>query len=341
MIFSKKQLKKDAKGSLALVIFCLLLFGIRYTDDWAGYYHFFNNPEASPDLLFKYLSVFYKSIGLSYIDLFQLHILIIGFCISYFITRFSPYPLIVLFCVILIKFIPIVNQIRFYSAFGIFLMSIYSLIVSKRRRMAIFLMFLSIISHLAISPLFILFLIYPKLKNYTLKKISKILVLTSVLMFVIFQVMNTIVTGHFEYYLQGNSISSVIGGLYLILPIVLGYFFIFKYYKILCNKIPELLDDIKFKFLFILSVYTAPLLLIGLISQIVVHRYISIFSMVWLIYLIYPLSLDSHNKRNIIFSFLGFLFYLIALVYLVPIVVFGESEFVIKAFLTIESMESI
>ena len=122
---SKVNLKRNFKGIIALTGFCILLFGIRYTDDWNAYLYYFNYPENSPDLLFRYLSIYFNNNGFSYVNLFQFHVLVIGFCLSYFITRFSSYPIFILFCFLLIRFIPITNQIRYYLGFGFFLMSVY------------------------------------------------------------------------------------------------------------------------------------------------------------------------------------------------------------------------
>ena len=338
---SKVHLKRNFKGLIALTGFCIFLFGIRYTDDWYGYLYFFNNPEASPDLLFKYLSIYFDNNGFSYVDLFQFHVLAIGFCLSYFITRFSSYPILILFCFLLIKFIPITNQIRYYLAFGFFLMSVYFFLISNNRIKAIFLFILAGLSHIIIIPLFIITLIFPRIKKYTLKKLSYTFIISSIISFIMYELIILLLTGHFNTYTQDRFTTSIIGGFYLILPIIMVHIYIFYYYNNITKKIPVLKNDIKFKFLFILSVYTAPLLLLGFVNQIIVHRYVSIFSIVWFIYFIYPLSINQKGKQFILIRLFSLLLYLITVTYFIPIVLFGENDLIVKALLSLKSIGGI
>jgi hypothetical protein len=335
---SKVNLKRNFKGIIALTGFCILLFGIRYTDDWYGYLYFFNNPETSPDLLFKYLSIYFNNNGFSYVNLFQFHVLAIGFCLSYFITRFSSYPIFILFCFLLIRFIPITNQIRYYLAFGFFLMSVYFFLISNNRIKAFLLFILAGLSHIIIIPLFIIILIFPRVKKYTLKKLLHALIITSIIVLIIYELTLLLLTGHFSDYTQVRFATSIIGGFYLTLPILMVYIYIFNYFINITKKISVLKNDIKFKFLFILSVYSAPLLLLGFVNQIIVHRFVSIFSIVWFIYFIYPLSINPKDKQFILIRLFSLLLYLISVTYFIPIVFFGENDFIVKALLSLKSI---
>lgn len=337
---SKKQLVVNFRGIISLCIFCFLLLGIRYTDDWYGYDYFFENPEASPDLLFKYLAFYFGAIDLEYFKLFQFHILIIGICFSFFISRFSRFPIVILLSYLLISFVPLVNQIRYFLAFGLFLVAVYYYIILKKKIRFLFLLIIAALSHSAITPLFIIFFIFNRLQNNSVKKLSKVFILSAIIIIVIYKLLMSTISGHFSAYVQGDLLSSFSGGFYLTLPILIIYVFIFTYYKNVCNRIPALLTDFKFKFLFIFSSYTSPLLLIGFTSQVVVHRYISVFTIVWLVYILYPLSFQKTNKYFILISFFSFLLYMLALIYLVPFLVLGDNEFIIKSILTIESIDS-
>lgn len=337
---SKKQLVVNFRGIVALCIFCFLLLGIRYTDDWYGYDYFFENPEASPDLLFKYLASYFGAIDLEYFKLFQFHILIIGICFSFFISRFSRFPIVILISYLLISFVPVVNQIRYFLAFGLFLVAVYFYIICKKKIISLFLLIIAALSHFAIVPLFILFFIFSRLQNIALKKIFNFFIFLAVIIKVVYSLLMSMISGHFSAYVEGDVLSSFSGGFYLTGPIFIIYIFLFTYYKKVGIRIPALLNDFKFKFLFILSIYTSPLLLIGFTSQVVVHRYISVFTIVWLVFILYPLSFQKTNKYFILIVFFSFLFYLLALIYLLPFLVLGDNEFIIKSILTIESIES-
>ena len=337
---SKKQLSRNFRGILALWIFCFLLLGIRYTDDWYGYDYFFENPEVAPDLLFKYLAFYFGAIDLEYFKLFQFHILIIGICYSFFISRFSSFPIIILLSFLLISFVPLVNQIRYFLAFGLFVVAVYYYLILKKKIRFLLLLLIAALSHLAITPLFIIFFIFNRLQNNCVKKLSKVFMFSAIIIAVIYKLVMSTISGQFSAYVEADALSTFSGGCYLTVPILIIYVFIFTYYRNICKRIPTLLNDFKFKVLFILSIYTSPLLLIGFTSQIIVHRYISVFTIVWLIYFLYPLSFHKKNKHFILISFFSFLFYMLAIIYLVPFLVLGDNEYIIKSILTIESIDS-
>ena len=339
LTIKQKYVSSKLSEIFSLLIFCLSFWGIKYTDDWYGYLHFFNNPESSPDILFGLISYFFKYVGYTYVEVFQFHIFLIGIFYIKFISRFTSKTILITILLVLGSYLTIANMIRYHLAFSIFLVSGYSFFYSKKKIFAISLMILSVLAHKAILPLFAILFIYKRISTYSSLQLHKYTLTVGISILIIFNILTHILTGHFQSYLGKTWESSMIGGIYNLVPILLMYLLVclkHSYYK---KKSPKIYEDKKYKFLFVISTFSFVFVFISLQIQIFAHRYIYFFFIVWLIYFIYPLNFlnRTKNKISIIFQtiFVSLLFFIWN--YIMPILVLGNRETYIKIIETISS----
>ena len=80
----------------SLFAFYVFFYGITDTADWGMYDNIFNIDDIETDVLFRYLSLLTFALGYTFTDLFKIHILIYGFFLVKFISRFTQNTFLVI-----------------------------------------------------------------------------------------------------------------------------------------------------------------------------------------------------------------------------------------------------
>ena len=317
-------------GALLCAVSLFIFLGYRYTADWKMYHYFFKFEDDSTDILFLNLTKLFKSLNLSYLELYQFHIITSLTLLILWISRFTKNVFFILLFYLLLDNVHFVNQIRYYLAFPFFLFGIFFLLEKKKHIPAVIFFCLALISHigtvvlLASIPLF--YIVSGKRFHYWILGLSGFVF---VITFFIFNSGIGEVLKHFGAYLAKDNLSSFFGGLFNAIPYILLMVF-FYIETIRMQRIdPHIQEKKYFKFLYKLSFFPVIFLPASFLIQIIGHRYVMPFAVVWLTY--YYLFFIKDNKPLVKFlrfttvCIIGFICGFS--VYILPEFVFGESHF--------------
>ncbi len=334
---------KTIKSPLYLKIISFIIlwfvFGtIKYNDDWIAYETLFTEGTSYRegfDFLFMYLVSKFNQLNLEYEVLYQLHIVLISiFYISFFGKFVGKKLLYVIFPLILIYFVPLSCQIRYYLAFSIAINSFYYLYKGRLVKAGVFFLF-AFLSHSGILFLGVCFAFFVYLKKY-IKINTSLIVTMSLLVYIFYALIASILiaqSARFSDY--SDQQSSLLGGVYVVSMILIFYIKIFlatryiKKHKIVIN------DDCKF--LLLLSIASVIFLLPGMEIHILYHRYIGILIPIW-ICLFISLKANSYVTSLSYFFFIAIVFLQLLYQYVLPTFIMGDNETIVKAALMIESM---
>ena len=310
-------------------VFYLLLYNVTYNSDWDNYetmYYFFERPN---DFLFNYIAGIFSSKGLEYSFVYKFHILLMGTSFVYFASRFSYLNVFAVISIYLLyQIIPLSNQIRYYVAFSFFLIAVYNLIVSKKMGLFYIFAILSILSHLAILLMYPFIYFYYKYKG---KQYYKCLVSYSIVLAIFLYALSSVIFTnlfHFGEYFDERLLSSLRGGIFSFLIWLLWLLLILKTNERLVVSTSNSIEiDIKYQFLYKLSIYPIIFIPTSLVIQIIGHRTILASIIVWVTYVLYSLTYESslNNRLRSMTIFLCLVWLTFYYQYILPTYLFGVS----------------
>lgn len=343
-IFRKNKIIKVVSPIFSILLFYLLLYNVTYNSDWDGY-QFFYEGASSGDILFDFLSPIFNNHGYEYRNLYQFYIILMGISFTYFASRFSlnnTFVIIIIYLVFMI--VPLSNQISYYVAFALFLISTYQLIVLKNKIAFIVFCFISVISHNGIIPLYLFIAFFYLIKE---KRILNVSIWSSIallgLTLLLFLLVPTFF-GRFIGYFEENRRSSILGGLYSNLIWIIWIFLIYKRHKNLKKLYPEQLTvDVKYNYLYKLSLFPIMFIPIGFLLKIISSRYILAIIIVLLAYAFYSLKYTNKIKTraNLISSILVMVVITYLYIYILPFYIHESSETYLKTLEILQSNSSL
>jgi hypothetical protein len=238
--------------------------------------------------------------------------------------------LLVMICFLIVNYVPVVNQIRYFVAFGLYIFSIYYFYIKKYKLFGLFLVF-SFLNHFGIIPLYLI-LFFIRRNNIQIKTY---IIISIIVYIVIYLVQNIVILQDvwgFDLYLKEEMKSTFLGGVFKMIPSI---FLISLLYFI--NKRNAIQKDNKSQFLYRLSFF--PIIFIPSITltQIIGDRYVFNFIIIWLIFIVTNLNI---NNKNMLLQklFIVLVVYLVwFLLYHLPLYVFGESLLLEEFILSYES----
>jgi len=328
-VFKKVRTTKIISTFIGVLIFYGLLFNITDNSDWENYEVYFNGYNETTDFLFSYISDVFSNNGYDYIAVYKFHILIMGIGFIYFASRFSfSNVFAVISCYLLFQFVPLSNQIRYYVAFTFFLISIYSLIVTKNKISFAIFAILSVLSHSAILLMYpFLYFYYKKnQKNYILNFFIFSFVFAGFFFAIYSYFLDSL--SHFETYFEKESLSSLAGGVFSSFIWALwSIYLIYKNKRIELNFLDTVKKDVKYQFLYKLSLYSIIFYPMSLFLQIFRERYIMALFIVWVSFIFYSLNYEdsSHKRFSAISQFLVLIVITFLYVYFLPTYLIGIS----------------
>jgi len=273
---------------ISLFIFIIPFWGLHYTSDWAGYNYVFNNPSESRDYFFELLSTHFKNYGYAFEDLYRFHILLMGMLFQIIFYKLRCKPIIITICMIIFMYVSLGNQIRFYCAMPLSILSFWYL---KKQRYLISFLFivLATLFHASSILFFSAFIIF----NFFFSKkkvyqqiiyllIANIIISLSLGLTQLFDV-------KYLYYLE--KVSSFRGGLFNSIPSLLAILFIIKYNTL----IPEKKQSELYNILYTLCISTSIFFIAGFQIQILTNRFISSILPFWIAFFIYSYTGINSN----------------------------------------------
>lgn len=340
-IFQNYSINKIISLLLGGFVFYALLYNVTYNSDWDMYDAIFMGHTQSNDFLFNFISGLFSDKGYDYSSVYKLHIFLIGIGFFYFASRnnySNVFGIVTIY--LLFQIVPVSNQIRYFLAFSFFLIATYNLIVSKNRIIFFTFCFLSLISHSAILLMYLfIYFYYTSDETYIQKLILYSIILAGFFYFIYF--VGFIFSFHFGSYFEDDFLSSFSGGLFNNLIWVIWFFFIFKINKRLKENNSNLLEsDIKYQFLYKLSLYSILFLPVSIFLQVLAHRYIAASIIVWLTFFYYSLNYKDSLKMRLksIFFFIMLIGITFFHMYILPSFLIGTpaTEAVFELFLSNE-----
>lgn len=296
---------------LGFFFFCVILLPVEYNADWDIYQILFDNPQISFDITFSFLAKFFKTYNLSYRYLYITHVLLISLLFSLYSYSIKvTNGFFILLTYIILMYISLTNQIRYYLAFPLFLISTYYLIIAKDKIKFFITLLLAISSHIVIVLMIPFYFLFFKVKiKYFSKLVFAISIFSLLVAFSFENVINLSFRENLNSYLTEDRRSSFLGGLFNLIPIIFYYIVINIRHKKLIKNYPEITNDLNYVYLYKLSVYPFIFLLLSIYLQIFANRFIQPMIIVWLFYFFYTTEYTQKNKLNN--SFLIFLFIIV------------------------------
>lgn len=295
--FFKSPVAKLFVAIISLFIFYLALLGVKETADSNAYIFFFENQEVKTDFMFRFLSNFFANIGLDYFYLYQFHVLLFGILFAFFVSRFTNNIFLILIFYLLLLYVPLANQIRYYLGFGFFLNAIYFFYLTKKKFTSYLFIIISILSHSSIILLygFILLNKFSTKENF----LERCFYLSAIVFVLVFS-LNTIglnsYLGSYNDYFNIEVISSLSGGLYNIFPYIILLLLLHYRYKNSIKKYDQFNNDICFQLLYKLSFYPLIFIPASLYIQILAHRFVHASLIIWLCFYCYSLIYEKSFK---------------------------------------------
>ncbi len=312
-------------------ILFIILGSATFNNDWLAYDRLFSGIDPSYDLLYVFGFKIFNFFGFTFTDFYAFNQSVIYIAFIFLITRFtSKYILIVVLSILVLAGPNLSILLRFYTAFGFFLVSAYYIIVKKKKVTGYFFLGLAFISHFGVIILAIFFLIY---KLINIQKSFRIVFTVAFLIYVfqnlLFAGLLATGLGSFVIYIEDQS--SFIGGIFVSLPYIPWVVVIFRRNQYLLKNNIDLINDQKYSFLYKLTMFSFFFFIIAIFLQIVLNRYVEPFIIIWSLYLCYSIrfSKTNINKYLLIFKILILLILSIYLKYFLPITIIGSSEWLL------------
>jgi len=323
------KLYKKVIFIFSLFVFYVFFFGVTDSADWGMYDSLFKYEEIETDFLFRYLTLLTVALGFSFTDLYKLHILIYGYFFVKFISRFTQNILLVLGFYIFIGYVPLANQIRYYLALSLFLNGLY-LFYFQEKKKSYLLFILSLLSHSSMVVLFSFMIIENRFSfsDY----VKKCLILSLIVFFgfnfiVSFGLLD--VLGKYKaYILQTELVSGIFGGFFTEFPFIVTLIFLYYWIQGVIKKRPDILEDQVFVFLYKVTFFSIIFIPISFNMQVIGHRYVQAFFLVWLCLFVYTLNIVKTKDTNIIYSTVLSVFIVLMMfyIYFFTGIVIGEKS---------------
>ena len=307
----------------SLVIFIIFFLRIRYSQDWDAYELMFDQ-YVNTDIFSLWIAQLCRTLGFGFVSFYQIH-LSLAFLLYYvLISRFNRNVFIIYLCLLLINYVQFANQLRYFISFPLFVYASY-LLFCKNNKKAYILLLISPIIHIGILSLYIFLPAYKIFQKFNTFKLVTYVLSGSVVFFLLLKYVMIYIPEKFWGYLEDDNISTLAGGVYnLIFPIVCIIIVIFSTYR--WHSFFTEKQDKVYHFLRLMSYSPILFIIISIDVQVIAHRYIYPFLVVWILFVLYPLRyLSLHQKKLEIVKLICFMSVLLLLRYGLPILLFGSS----------------
>lgn len=283
-----------------MAFFILAFWGVTYTADWAGYEQSFENDLERRDLAFGFIGSIMANLGqFEYQSVYRAHVVLMGILFPFFISRWQKNPFFVSTIFVILTYVGLANQIRFYVAFPLVLIGFYALICKKNWFSFALFSVLAYVFHSSILffIVVVLFFYFHILKRERLvTNIVLINIFLAIISFWGLKFINQLI-GEFSVYLVSDKLSTLAGGIYSAFPSMLAIgLVLFSNHKLKRTN-PDLLSNNYYKYLLVLSVATSVLLTLSFRTQIVRHRFIAPLLLIWIIYFLFVGKNSKHLKQ--------------------------------------------
>lgn len=281
-------MRRFLQYAFSVVIFVLAFWGITYTSDWGGYEHFFDNDltirgDIASTFIFSFLT---QHNIYDFKVAYRVHVVLMALLYSAFFMSLKKNPIPFVAIIIVLYYVPVANQIRYYVAFPLALLSV-NFFLHKRKLVGILLGAAAISFHFTTSLFLLLCLFFYYVISLRSQRIW-LYILAGVIIYIFRDYLIRVLPpsfaeGYMDYF-DNEWLSSFAGGVYNSIPGIISLCFIMYYHNRIYPFIAiEELDD--YRVLLTLSLSTCVLLPLGFQMQIFYNRMIITLLPIWIIYL--------------------------------------------------------
>ncbi|RST27497.1 EpsG family protein [Chryseobacterium lacus] len=337
---SKPKVFAHIVNFILLVSIFFFTLGVKDTADAPMFKWFYENDWTKVDPMFIFLSRIMNSFGYDYYAFYQLHVIIYTFAYYYFISRFTNNIFYVFLPFIILYYVPYVNQIRYYLAFPFFLLSIHYILHKKNLTLAVLCALFALLSHIGIILLYGFIPLYHFMS--TKKFFKTVFVLSGVafiVMMILFQLGIAQQIEHFGNYFNEEMTSSVAGGMFNALPYFIYIIYLWMIDKKYRNENPDFNEDKIYTLLSKLTFFTIIFIPASFFVQILGHRYVFPFIIIWMIFYLYLMRNKATKRKLINFFLMGVVHISVGIcIYILPELLLGESNFEAELVLSLKSV---
>lgn len=279
---------------IALFLLILAFWGLTYTADWEGYQLNYDGKVDYRDSLITYLSALSLSQGLDFRSFYRIQCILLSLIYVLAIRRLNANSLVMVVVLVLLDYVPVANQIRYYLAFPLSIIALYELILKKRIVLYLLLSTLAILSHssiillhLSFGSMFVIHKYFPRYKYL-------LLIISNICVFYIIQ--SNLIEIDEKYHNYFFQVASLKGGIYNSLTFILALCLIIRR-KALLDRYKQNTELLNFLFILTTSVYL--FFLSGMTYQIISNRLLGAMLPYTIIYLLYSdkeLGLNNHKE---------------------------------------------
>jgi len=307
------RIEKMANFFVSFLFLVIVSGFVTYTPDWYGYKLFFTTNDYVKEPVFGFVKLIISSYGGSVNDLHFFYVAIYSFILVFIISKFDKRIFLVVILVYPILFIYYTTQIRYFLAYYLACLALYNYYVEKKFTFSIILGVLGVLSHYSVL-LFVPILFTNKI---SISKFPLKMLFFGVIIFVIYYFSAVFVlkfvglTDSYESYVIQTNSSSFFGGIINFGPLLLIFYFNYRYLKYIMAKFPAVKVDSKFVFLYKLSYYPLVFSFISLITQEIGRRFILPAFLFHILVLVYLSARINKSEKFVLWKLIAFhsLFY--------------------------------
>lgn len=315
----------------SILLFAVFYFTLGITDNADNYMfkYFYENDWDKIDPMFIFLTKVMNYFKFNYFDFYKLHIIIYTLSYFFFISRYTKNIFYVFLVFFVLYYVPYVNQIRYYLAFPFFLLSIHYFIQKRNLFLFILFTFLAVTSHSAIT---LLYSFIPMYYFFSTKSFFKVTFLASgvafLIVMVLFQLGIAQEIEHFGEYFTKGMTSSVAGGMFNALPYFIYIIYLWLIDRRYRKNNPDYINDKTYSLLSKFSFFSIIFIPASFFVQVLGHRYVFPFLIVWMIFFLYIIRNESPKRKFFSFLIAGIVHLIVGFsIYILPLYIFGESSF--------------
>lgn len=263
----------DVKVIVGIIIFSLAFWGITYTSDWEGYVYGFENQNFSRDVAFEWMSELCQKKGWDFVILYRFHILLMAilYSVLYKVLKLNPIPFVLL--TLLVGYVGLGNQIRYYVAFPITIIACYLLNKKLQASSVISSVMLQVASMCFHSTTIILYTLYLFARFFLIKFSppirSVMIVIANIIIYYVIYQTNWFVEEQYDAYKSIELTSSLLGGIFNLTPAFLALYYVWRIKK---NNSEAIFECQECSFIYIISLSVLPLILVSFYMQILGSR---------------------------------------------------------------------
>lgn len=195
------------------------------------------------------------------------------------------------------------------------LLGFYYLYTKNSKSLAIAFFIFGVSSHFSLV-LFVPFYFLLKINNNFFRRIVNLVLVVLVGYTLLTSIIFNLLSGYrFIDYLTGDLVSSYSGGIFSFAPLIPIYLLCNYYYKERIKLDPSLESDLKFSFLFKMSLIPAVFIGIALTAQVIGHRYIMTGMLFPILLFFYKFNEITDKLKKVQFSIVFFILYIFVFIH--------------------------